>query len=81
MPYFDGLTLLDCRKLYGDSIGLTIIFIRAIGCRNMAGEGPPWAAPWGDRKLYYHPYIYIYKNEYIHMCNVLRVCFNLDLQF
>ena len=33
--YFDGLTLSDDRKWYGDSTGLNIIFIRAIGARNM----------------------------------------------
>ena len=33
--YVDGLTLSDDRKLYGDSTGLNIIFIRAIGARNM----------------------------------------------
>ena len=37
--YFDALTLSDDRKWYADSIGLNIIFIRAIGCRNMASEG------------------------------------------
>ena len=33
--YFDGLTLPDCRKWYCDSTGLNIIFIRAIGARNI----------------------------------------------
>ena len=33
--YFDGLTLSDDRKWYGDSTGLNSIFIRAIGARNM----------------------------------------------
>ena len=33
--YFDGLTLSDDRKWYGDSTGLNIIFIRAIGARNI----------------------------------------------
>ena len=33
--YFDGLTLPDDRKLYADSTGLNIIFIRAIGARNI----------------------------------------------
>ena len=37
--YFDGLTLSDDRTLYGDSTGLNIIFIRAIGCSAMPGEG------------------------------------------
>ena len=37
--YFDGLTLSDDRKWYGDSTGLNIIFIRAIGARFMPGEG------------------------------------------
>ena len=32
---FDGLTLPDDRKLYADSTGLNIIFIRAIGARNI----------------------------------------------
>ena len=38
--YFDGLTLSDDRNWYGDSTGLNIIFIRAIGCSFMPGEGP-----------------------------------------
>ena len=43
--YFDGLTLPDCRKWYGDSTGLNIIFIQAIGCPNMPGEGRPTDRP------------------------------------
>ena len=37
--YFDGLTLQDCRFMYKDSIGINIIFIRAIGARFMPREG------------------------------------------
>ena len=33
--YFDGLALSDDRKWYGESTGLNIIFIRAIGARNI----------------------------------------------
>ena len=33
--YFDGLTRKTCRFLYNDSIGINIIFIRAIGARNI----------------------------------------------
>ena len=38
--YFDDLTLLNCRKLNLESTGVNIIFIRAIGCSFMPGEGP-----------------------------------------
>ena len=44
--YFDGLTLPDCRKWYCDSTGLNIIFIRAIGCPDMPGEGRPTEGGW-----------------------------------
>ena len=37
--YVGGLTLSNCRFLYKDSIGINIIFIRAIGARFMPGEG------------------------------------------
>ena len=49
--YFDGLTLPDCRKWYGDSTGLHMIFIRAIGCPNMAGEGRPTGRTTDDFSL------------------------------
>ena len=37
--YFNDLTLQNCRFLYKDSIGINIIFIRALGCSFMPGEG------------------------------------------
>ena len=38
--YFDDLTVSNGRKLDLESAGMNIIFIRAIGCSFMPGEGP-----------------------------------------
>ena len=38
--YFHDLTIPNCRKLNPVSTGMNIIFIRAIGCSFMPGEGP-----------------------------------------